>query len=356
VPTGVGTLSLLDARSGALLHTASVGVAPSALSLDARSGRVFVTNSGWLGDYAVARSAGTLSLADAASGRVLRSRPLGRNPGPVFVDPTRRRAYLRDDRHLRVFDTRSAALLQTLPISRNTTIVAATTQPGRLLLGQPCNSLGDSSGDDYTCLTLLDAWTLQPLSTLLLHSIYLYMAAVDEHLGHILLLFQYRANYGQIDIVSTKGVLVSNTVLAVGAADLAVDEQLSRAYLVSSPSGYALMEGGGLTSLYVLDTHSGRVLRTIDDVGEVDRGYAVAVAIDQRRSLVFAALAPYTMAPYVYTQPGAVIVFDARSGRRLARLPIGRGVPALAVDERTQRLFALSKDSNALYVFDERRL
>src|SRR5438067_11682396 len=40
------SLSVLDARSGTILRTVAVGAAPSALAVNAHTGRVFVVNAG----------------------------------------------------------------------------------------------------------------------------------------------------------------------------------------------------------------------------------------------------------------------------------------------------------------------
>jgi YVTN family beta-propeller protein len=46
MPMGSGSVSVLDARSGRLLRTIPVGVAPSAIAVDERAGRAFILNSG----------------------------------------------------------------------------------------------------------------------------------------------------------------------------------------------------------------------------------------------------------------------------------------------------------------------
>ncbi len=71
-----GQVDMLDARSGALLRTAQVGVLPYAIAADARSGRVFVANSG----------SDSVSVLDARSGRVLRTVAVGRDPAAITVD------------------------------------------------------------------------------------------------------------------------------------------------------------------------------------------------------------------------------------------------------------------------------
>jgi YVTN family beta-propeller protein len=59
-PIGVGTLSLLDARTGAVLRTVAVGSQPDTPAVDEMTGRVFVANY----------DSGTVSVVDATSGRV----------------------------------------------------------------------------------------------------------------------------------------------------------------------------------------------------------------------------------------------------------------------------------------------
>jgi YVTN family beta-propeller protein len=74
--SGQGTVSLLDTRSGAVLHTVSVGIGASALAVDARSGYAFVANSG----------DGTLSVLDARSGIVVHTVAVGLHPSALAVD------------------------------------------------------------------------------------------------------------------------------------------------------------------------------------------------------------------------------------------------------------------------------
>jgi len=59
----VGSVIMLDARSGATLHTTTVGKAPLSAAGDGRSGRVFICNAR---DH-------TVSVLDALSGRILRT-------------------------------------------------------------------------------------------------------------------------------------------------------------------------------------------------------------------------------------------------------------------------------------------
>jgi len=79
-----GQVDMLDARTGALIYTAHVGVLPYAIATDARSGRVFVANSG----------SDSVSVLDARSGRVLRTVAVGRDPAAIAVDARAGRVFV----------------------------------------------------------------------------------------------------------------------------------------------------------------------------------------------------------------------------------------------------------------------
>src|SRR5205823_3688337 len=75
------SVSILDAGSGRVLHTVTVGLAPGAVAVDTATRRVFVASRGGI----------TVSMLDAVSGRVLRTVPLGtpsQSPVALAVDPT----------------------------------------------------------------------------------------------------------------------------------------------------------------------------------------------------------------------------------------------------------------------------
>ncbi len=84
-----GSVAMLDARSGALLHTAAVGRNPNRALLDGRRGRLFVTADGpratdW--PYWPPKGRGSVSVLDAASGALLDTLPVGVQPGDMALD------------------------------------------------------------------------------------------------------------------------------------------------------------------------------------------------------------------------------------------------------------------------------
>jgi DNA-binding beta-propeller fold protein YncE len=76
-PRGPGSVALLDTRTGALLHTVTVGTDPIAVAVEAQRRWVSVLNHG---DSSV-------SVLAAASGRVLRTAPVGPSPLTLAPDP-----------------------------------------------------------------------------------------------------------------------------------------------------------------------------------------------------------------------------------------------------------------------------
>jgi YVTN family beta-propeller protein len=160
VPTGNGSVSLLDAGTGALLATAATGIYPSAAAVNAQAGRAFIANAGsntvtvldthrgrvlqtiTLGPHpataAVSPSAGhlfvgllgrtsgllnpigtgTVDMLDARTGRVVRSLNLDTHPGPVVVDDRSRRAFVLNSMEgtVSVLDAATGSRLGDIPL------------------------------------------------------------------------------------------------------------------------------------------------------------------------------------------------------------------------------------------------
>jgi YVTN family beta-propeller protein len=94
VNTGDGTVSVLDARSGALLRTVAIGPNPRAMAIDERTGRVFVALAGPTSPGSVFMSASSVRVLDARSGSILRTVTIGPDPRAVAVDEAIGRAFV----------------------------------------------------------------------------------------------------------------------------------------------------------------------------------------------------------------------------------------------------------------------
>ncbi len=93
-PVGPGRVAVLDVQTGALLRMVAVGVAPGALAVDGRSGRVFVANAGPVDRLGNASERGTVSVLDARSGVVRRTVTVGLDPDAIAVDERVGRAFV----------------------------------------------------------------------------------------------------------------------------------------------------------------------------------------------------------------------------------------------------------------------
>jgi len=96
VPAGVGGVSILDARRGAIVRTIVAGVGSFGVASDAHSGHVLVTNVGTLDDSGSGTfdGAGSVTILDGRTGRVLHTVSSGVFPAQIVVDARRGRAFV----------------------------------------------------------------------------------------------------------------------------------------------------------------------------------------------------------------------------------------------------------------------
>lgn len=126
-----GSVSVLDAATGALVRTTPVGIFPVALADDAPAGRAFVVNAGTTYDTEGAPR-GTVSVLDAATGRLVRTVALGAAGGSVVVDARRGRVYVTTGDGIRVLDAASGATRAT--VGQGAGVLAVDPASGRLVV------------------------------------------------------------------------------------------------------------------------------------------------------------------------------------------------------------------------------
>jgi YVTN family beta-propeller protein len=105
----------------------------------------------------------------------------------------------------------------------------------------------------------------------------------------------------------------------------------------------------GPVGVSVLDTRTGAVLRTLTVGGDLGDGTPPhhvidQVAVDVRRNRVFVInrVGPGS------SGEGSVSVLDARTGRVVQTIAVGRRPTELAVDEATARLFVVNSNAGCL--------
>jgi len=399
------------AAASPLLRSVPVGRDPVALAVDARTGRVFVLGA-----------AGSVTTLDATTGAPLRSVAVGRGAQAVAVDEATGRAFVTDPGRVFVLDARSGAVLRARSVGGGgptgglavdarhgevfvavrgvdhgpagsgpesiAVLDAATGQTRRtiyaygdllavdgvarrIILPQQCG--GDASTAD-ACADTRDAVTGRLLKTVDFggeegFTQVVTAVAVDTRAGRAFVLYgdgRGDANVGALDTRTGAG---QGTVggAASEAGTMAVDEQAGRIAIATVPdnSGVASnVEPMGTAVVSVLDTRSGRALATTT-IPTATQAYVFVpgTATDPQRGRFYVVATLYTSAAALL--PRSILdVFSASSGRLLRTLtlptpvgqlnaPIG---PALAVDERMRRLFITNAGNNTVSVLDMTRL
>lgn len=83
--SGSGTVWMIDARSGAVLHTEAIAGSPAAIAVDERAGRVFVA-VGATDRTGAPIGPSNVTVLDARNGHVLQTIPLAMPPTALLVD------------------------------------------------------------------------------------------------------------------------------------------------------------------------------------------------------------------------------------------------------------------------------
>lgn len=255
----------------------------------------------------------------------VRAIPAGRYPFALGADPARGRLFVRDDDGMvDVVDTARGTLLRRTAVGPYDygdylpTSTAVDRRAGRVFVA---NS-GDTARDGD--VSVLDAATGKVLRTVAT-GVHPVAVTVNEQRGHV-----FVVNAGPLDTGATGSVSMldarTGAILHTAAVGrypdaAAVDTRTGRLFVVSRED----------STVSVLDAARGTRLSTVRVAGVPA---AAALAVAERAGRVFVA-----------GQGGAINVLDAASGRVGRAIRVGGGsgtgsVTALAVDERSGRLFA----------------
>lgn len=365
------TVSVLDARSGAVLRTIALGGhEPNTLAVDVRTGRVFVLSlPTWTAD-----------VLDAATGARLRTVAL--DTFDLAVDePTGRVLATGPDPSLgfstvSVLDGRTGTLLQAHRVSLNvTSAIALDSRTHRAFV----------TDLDGGVEMIVDTASGRALRTVAVGNSPV-QVAVDTRSGRA---FVMNDGADTVSVLDARSGAVLRTVrVGPNPARAVVDERTGRVFVVHGRGASADPFVGSLgsfgsftgTGVTMLDARTGAVLASLpvggSPVDDIEVLNALNLAVDQRRGRVFVINAPPAVAtgsPLTFsnvqstlgtggtfltdqimagaaTSPreGSVSVLDARSGRLLHTLRVGRHPYALAVNETTARLFVVNTNSGCL--------
>jgi YVTN family beta-propeller protein len=264
---------MLDTRAGTILHTLMVGAGLSAVAVDGRLRRAFVTD---------ARRQAVLVL-DTRRGTVVQVVKVGPNPYAVAVDTQSGRVFVAWGAHrVSVLDARSGRVLRTLTGLGRTIAVDEKTR--RVFVANP--------SDDT--VSVLDAWSATVLRRVRVGHVPDALA-VDGRRGHV-----FVANWGSLSVRmldAKSGTVLTTSSVAVNPVALAVDQRVGRVFAVgvANPMDqkggnnflaqltYAIAyQVGRNGAVSVLDARSGAVIRTVR-VGQ----FPAAVAVDERVGRAF---------------------------------------------------------------------
>jgi DNA-binding beta-propeller fold protein YncE len=142
-------VDVYSAETGHLLHRVALPSAVDEAAMDEQTGRVFAISRGSQDAFGNYTGNGAVRILAAATGRVLRTTEVGRNPSAVAIDTRTGRVFIanRDSNTLSILDARSGTLIRTVRLPYQPIALAIDQQAGHLLLltgsgGQPAATGG----------------------------------------------------------------------------------------------------------------------------------------------------------------------------------------------------------------------
>lgn len=339
-PTGPSTAS----SSALVLRTVTVGANPSAAALDGRDGHVFVTSDAGV------------SMLDARTGAVLRTIPVRGYLGAVSVDEAARRVYVIDAGSpggneartgtVSLLDARTGALLTRTQVGKTPLALACDTRTNRAFV----------TNQDSNTVSVLDATTGRLLRTVRVGQIP-GAIVVAERVGHVFVADQNDNNLYELD--ARTGAVVRRVNLGDTPGPLALLPRLGRVY-VGFPFGNSLSAVDARTGAVMdrrpvnapLDLVADAATNRLAVFGYVPGGTGQVSLLNAASGAVMWTLSmqrPKAVAfddatgrAYVADVTGSVSVVNVATGRTVARAMADALPQAVVVDSQTGRAFVLS--------------
>jgi YVTN family beta-propeller protein len=324
-PTGNGSVRVVDTRHGRVLRTVGVGLSPSVVAVDERTGRVFVANDG-------ERS---VSVLDASSGTVLRTVRVGFGPIAMATDERDGRVLVANegvtdsaghplgDGSVSMLDAHSGKVLGTVVVGMSPSAIAVDQQRGRAYV---LNRVSANGGVVNGSLSVLDVRRVKLVATITLRGSPRAIA-LDARTGRVFVVSETASIAGTMSPARVTlldpghGHASRTTTIGGFPQGIAVADRAGRVFVAG---------GGDGTSVSVLDARTGGLVHTVPT-----GTYPGIVAVDNGRGRAFVAMGG--------TTGNRVLVLDARTGKVGRPIPIrGEIVKAMVVDERTGRAFVVS--------------
>ncbi len=319
---GPGSVSVLDATTGALVATVPLPVSPTSLMLAVQAGRVFVYTP-----VATGRK-GALYVLDATTGALLRTTYMHMNPW-VQIDQRTGRVYVTNEPYrdlvtrknvrssISVLDAATGRLVRSLPFGPQDQLLAVNSQAGRLFVYTP----------DPSRLRVLDAATGALLRTIRLGTGFGGGLALDAATNHVFVVTvgNYLNPRARVSVLNATTGQLLRTLANLPPGGLTINTDVRRAFV------------SGQEDVSVLDTATATVVRIVH-LGE----YPGQPLVDRASNRVFIA----------NSKQDVIQVLDLTTGALVDVAPVGHSPHGMAVDERTGRLFVSVSFSRIVKILD----
>ncbi len=224
---GDGTVSTIDARSGALIGTVATGLTPDVnhhdaerIAVDEQAGTVF----------AISSNTSLVAVLDAHSGRLLRTTRVGQGPGLLAIDEQHGRVVVANalDNSVSVLDARSGALVRTVFGGLEPLGLAVDGRTGRAFVAASDGTVLVLDTGNGALIRAINAGATDATDAMddLSRDI-----AVDERSGRVFVVSPRRNTVSVLDARS--GAILRIVRVGTSPIGVAVDSARGRAYVVS---------------------------------------------------------------------------------------------------------------------------
>lgn len=308
-----------------VVSTVTLAQNPTAIAIDARTGRAFVATADPIAN------ASAVAVFDTASGRLLTTTHIGlnagQNPGPLAVDERAGRVLVvnGDGNNVSVLDARNGRLIHTTRVAGTPQLLAIDQRSGRAFVSTLSGTvveIDSATGQTLHIITVSDVPTA---------------LAVDDRAG--------RAFAGTVDgtletINTRSGTIMHVAALGEGVRLLAVDRRASRVFAIGSDIsnyGAAYSYGSGSDVLCLLDATTGSLLSSASIPV-----LSTVLTLDEQRGRA------YVVSPLSYR----VSIFDSHSGAAIGTINTGFIPGPMIVDARSGRGVVIAQNATRAIVFD----
>jgi len=340
-------VSMLDARSGAVLRVLRQDTAPLHIVCDQARSRVYVVDEAPLSKGAVSN----LAVLDAGTGMVISTVFANKRPraaavddkGKVFViaQPSGASGAALGPGLLGVVEPQHGRVVRVTKIAQDPQQVVVDNRRGRVFV------VASAPSPLYTgTVGIVNTTTGRVMGTL--HTGPMPVASVvDQTTGRVYVLNKGYESSSSVSMFdpSTGGTVHTINLPGTGVA-MALDSRRSRIFVAVAPDP---SHHGGRSVVSVLNTSTGALMRDIS----VDDNPNIVTVDEQSARVIVTTLGKVN--PARADRPiaaGTATLLDATTGQIRCTIPVGTGPVAVGVDAKARRAFVLNSFSNSMTAID----